>query len=372
MTCTFCLVFLVLLIFATETWSFHTRSLFRGRVSIGGAPFSPPLHQSKFAEDASLYEISVDEVHGKLEDTVIRHLHTLDRFDEHNTIAAHTKEAFAEALSFVDKAYSKEEKSNKFVILDSGCGKGLSTFRLAQMHPGIPVIGVDRSFNRLSKNGMFNSGDNKNNSSSTSRENANRDRYRPPNALLVRAELADFWSLVLKESDWLMHSHYLLYPNPYPKARHLGRRWHGHAVFPALLALGGAIRVRSNWHIYCEEMRLATTAAMPSYPAWFASEARISSGPYKYSKDAQQLHYKEGGGGGDDLTLVPAPMTHFERKYMHLGVALHETRVDLPLLDRTQRMQVMHHLLLQAKATAKAGGAVDGKCFELGEGRVAP
>ncbi|MFW7344351.1 SAM-dependent methyltransferase, partial [Pollutimonas sp. H1-120] len=49
----------------------------------------------------------------------------------------------------------------------------------------------------------------------------------------------------------------MLYPNPYPKAGHLKMRWHGHAVLPTLLALGGALELRSNWSIYVEEFALA-------------------------------------------------------------------------------------------------------------------
>ena len=34
--------------------------------------------------------------------------------------------------------------------------------------------------------------------------------------------------------------HYLLYPNPWPKAKHLQRRVHGHGSFPLLLQLGAS------------------------------------------------------------------------------------------------------------------------------------
>ena len=62
-----------------------------------------------------------------------------------------------------------------------------------------------------------------------------------PNAILLRAELSDFYSLVAYQSDWVVKSHYLLYPNPYPKSKHLKRRWHGHPIFPVLLAIGEQI-----------------------------------------------------------------------------------------------------------------------------------
>jgi tRNA G46 methylase TrmB len=61
----------------------------------------------------------------------------------------------------------------------------------------------------------------------------------------------------------------MLYPNPWPKAKHLQRRVHGHASFPLLLQLAagqadgaspgetGQIEVRSNWQLYVEEFGLA-------------------------------------------------------------------------------------------------------------------
>ncbi len=58
-----------------------------------------------------------------------------------------------------------------------------------------------------------------------------------------------------------MQRHYLLYPNPWPKSAHLKRRWHGHPVFPHLLALGGELEARSNWRLYLEELAAALALA---------------------------------------------------------------------------------------------------------------
>ena len=57
---------------------------------------------------------------------------------------------------------------------------------------------------------------------------------RPP-ALRPSVSSCDFW---------LTDHHLLLYPNPYPKPRQRGRRWHFHASLPLLLALGGSLEVR--------------------------------------------------------------------------------------------------------------------------------
>lgn len=123
------------------------------------------------------------------------------------------------------------------LILDAGCGVGLSTLHLATRFPDHFVLGVDQSADRIGRQTHW----------------AGRS---PPNALLLRADLVDFWRL-LHQANITLNRHYLLYPNPWPKPAHLARRWHGHAVFPVLVALGGVIECRSNWSLYVEEFALA-------------------------------------------------------------------------------------------------------------------
>ena len=83
---------------------------------------------------------------------------------------------------------------------------------------------------------------------------------RSENCILIRAELATFWRLLLS-SGLSPQRHFLLYPNPWPKAGHLSRRWHGHPVFPHLLALGGEIEMRCNWDVYAQEFAEAASIA---------------------------------------------------------------------------------------------------------------
>lgn len=127
------------------------------------------------------------------------------------------------------------------VVLDSGCGDGASTLRLAYRHPNAIVVGLDRSAARLERL-------------------APEGFARRGNAWLIRAELADAWRLLVQAGVRLRH-HYLLYPNPWPKSTHLHRRWHGHPVFPWLLALGGTLELRSNWPIYIDEFAAALEIA---------------------------------------------------------------------------------------------------------------
>ena len=92
--------------------------------------------------------------------------------------------------------------------------------------------------------------------------------------------------------------HYVLYPNPWPKIGHLGRRWHAHPVFPWIARLGGVLECRSNWHVYIEEFALALEAAIGQPVAWQAFSAEL-------------------------------PLTPFERKYRDSGQTLYRLGVDL-------------------------------------------
>ncbi|WP_299260406.1 methyltransferase domain-containing protein [uncultured Kushneria sp.] len=153
--------------------------------------------------------------------------------DWQRPIAEHTRTAFEKAQRFY-------QAHGGPLILDAGCGTGRSTRQLARYYPHACVLGIDRSADRLSRDysrelGAF-----------------------PDNALLVRADLVDFWRLA-HLAGWQPVRHCIFYPNPYPKASQLKRRWHAHPVFPVVLALGGVLELRSNWQIYVEEFACAVT-----------------------------------------------------------------------------------------------------------------
>ncbi|MDI5983954.1 SAM-dependent methyltransferase [Halomonas sp. M4R5S39] len=192
-------------------------------------------------------------------------------------VAEHTRKAFTAARRWY------ESRGDMPLILDAGCGVGLSTRRLAARFADHAVIGVDRSDARLSReHGPL-----------------------PGNALLVRADLVDFWRLALA-AGWQPRRHYLLYPNPYPKAAHLKMRWHGHPVFPVILALGGRLELRSNWRLYLEEFALALELAVG---VTAAVEPHVP---------------------GDAARAPDAYLTPFEKKYHASGQALWRLVVELP------------------------------------------
>jgi tRNA G46 methylase TrmB len=201
-------------------------------------------------------------VHERLEAVVRSHIEGRWRAPLHQP----TRIAFERLTALL----REDELAN--IVLDSGCGTGASTRRLAAAHPGRVVIGVDKSRARLRKSGV-----------------AGFPR-REANCLWVRAELASFWRLALA-AGWKLRHHYLLYPNPWPKPAHLRRRWHGHPVFPHLLALGGRLELRSNWRVYAEEFAAACSLATGTdvRPRLLKPEVPVSPFEAKYLASGHAL-----------------------------------------------------------------------------------
>ena len=166
-------------------------------------------------------------VHPRLDRLLARHRGRPWR----GVLHAPTVQAFAELQALVDG-------SGRPLVLDSGCGTGESTRLLARAMPDSLVIGVDKSAARLARTGGA------------------RFPRREDNAVWLRADLPTFWRLA-RGAGWRLQRHYLLYPNPWPKPGHLQRRWHGHPVFPCLLALGGRLEMRTNWGVYAQEFARA-------------------------------------------------------------------------------------------------------------------
>lgn len=162
-------------------------------------------------------------------------------------------------------------------MLDSGCGTGKSTQQLARQYPGHLVIGVDKSQARLAKSGM-------------QREGMDQSLVQRENCILVRAELPTFWRLLARDGH-IPDQQFLFYPNPWPKPGHLKRRWHGHPVFPRLLALGGKIEMRCNWKIYALEFAQAAGFATGESILAERYHPDSSASPFeqKYLERAQPL-----------------------------------------------------------------------------------
>ncbi|WP_028117964.1 tRNA (guanine(46)-N(7))-methyltransferase TrmB [Ferrimonas senticii] len=204
-------------------------------------------------------------LHHNLATTVARHLG--QRFLA--PISERSRELFAELSDW-------RQANPKPLVLDSCCGVGESTANLAKRHPEAIVLGIDKSALRIDKHSHYHNGV---------------DNYR-----VVRGDLNDLWRLMV-DANWRLSHHYLLYPNPWPKAAHLQRRWHGGPLFPSLLALGGQLQLRSNWLIYLQEFQQALAVA---------------------------------GHQGQLAALeVVEPLTPFERKYRDSGQSLYQLQANL-------------------------------------------
>lgn len=173
-------------------------------------------------------------IHEKLEEIVEKHL----THRSQKPYQAHTEKAFAEMDALV-KAHQGD------VILDSCCGVGQSTRLLAKQNPSALVIGVDKSAHRINRNVD---------------EIVHDDGAKIENYHLIRADLNDFYRLV-DQANWSVKTHYILYPNPWPKSKHIQRRWHGSAVFPQIINIGEQIILRSNWLLYLQEFQFAADVA---------------------------------------------------------------------------------------------------------------
>lgn len=205
-------------------------------------------------------ESTQDGLHPRLEAVLRRHAEHPPR----GPIAPYNRAAFDAALAAWD--------GRAPLILDTGCGVGMSTANLALLYPDHFVIGVDKSLDRLTRGRPW------------------AGEGLPANCVLVRADLPDFWRL-MSEAGVGLARHYFLYPNPWPKVGHLHRRWQGHGAFPTAVGLGGVVECRSNWRLYVEE---------------FAFALRVLTG----QPVAVEAYHPE------------TPFTPFEKKYQDSGHAL--------------------------------------------------
>ena len=208
------------------------------------------------------------DLHPRLIEVVQRHL----RSEFRRPIADHNRRAFERLADQVAAHHGP-------LIIDSFCGVGASSHALAADRPDALVIGIDKSAHRLA------------------RQPHHRDGAELSNCVLVQAEVEDFWRLALA-AGWRPEAHYLLYPNPWPKAEHLQRRVHGSPLLPTLLRLGGRLELRSNWRLY-----LAEFAAAVAQLGWHSELRPLPAAP---------------------------PLTPFERKYRAAGQSLWQLQCRAP------------------------------------------
>jgi tRNA G46 methylase TrmB len=326
-----------------------------------------------------------------VERTVRKHCDSLSVYLEHRANpAAHTLAAF-ESL----QTQLAEIDVDSDLILDSGCGTGRSSILLGSLHPECIVIGVDRSLARLSKlqtvgncsSGQQHRPTRDSRMSPSSRGDGATLMYgefavddRGPdhddscvardsndmhsagsvmlrraaeNVWLVRAELADFWRCLLDAEIRYRHEmpgsnesvptifplrasrvqqHFVLYPNPYPKASRWKSRFYGQASFPLLLAVSGRrLTIRSNWKQYL--MEFAHAVRMTS--DYFVGASLLSAGDGQHSD--RRLHARHSvistilsnvtwvvAERNKAVASVSQAWTNFEEKYHAIGEPTYE------------------------------------------------
>lgn len=167
------------------------------------------------------------DIHKNLNKTVKKHL-----------LKPYQKPVSKRGLEIFEQIEQIRTENNYPVILDAGCGTGESTRLLAAQNPDSLVIGIDKSIHRLSRSGLRN------------------EILYEDNLVLARMNLVHFW-LLAKQHDWQCEKQWLLYPNPWPRPKHLQRRWHAHPIFPFLLSLARNLELRTNWSLYAKEFQQA-------------------------------------------------------------------------------------------------------------------
>lgn len=213
----------------------------------------------------------------RLEAAVLKHLDRSWR----QPVADHNLRAF-------DELFAAARDFRGRIHLDTGCGVGESTARLASLHPDDLVLGLDKSAHRLDVH-------------TRSLFPKTAGNYR-----LFRIDLEDFWRL-WPDSGLTAFRQYLFYPNPWPKSVHLLRRWPAHPVFPWILDTCPNLEVRTNLEFYHAEFQLAVDVWNRHSPVVLAGKPGVSA---------------EGGSFRPDPVLTP-----FERKYLAHGQNLWRLRV---------------------------------------------
>ena len=213
-------------------------------------------------------------MHDDLEKVVKKHLTS----EFKKPFAPFSLAAFEQLSEHVEQYLSANQTDvaapARYLILDSCCGVGESTVRLAAQYPDALVIGIDKSEHRVEKN----------------------DHHQPEkveNYLVIRADLNDLWRLIAQK-NWPIKKHFLLYPNPWPKSKHLQRRWHGAAVFPYIAQLSEQLIVRSNWSIYIDEFAAALKIqGYHAEPKAYLSDEPMTPFERKYWASGQQSYQLE-------------------------------------------------------------------------------
>ncbi len=213
----------------------------------------------------------------------------------------HTTDAFVSLLEHMNSVNPRPGNSMK-MILDSGCGTGVSTRRIYEASSDdVFVVGVDRSESRLGRS--YNP---------VGSENVRIDNA-SPRLIYVRADLPAIWYLIKSyqirsQGGIEVVKHCMFYPNPYPKTSRLKNRFYATGALRHMMEIGGPLEVRSNWRLYLEQMDY-------SWRLWYEMDEQGTSG---ISSKIEEI---------DPIITDNVGISNFEQKYFDSGEPVYKLEI---------------------------------------------
>ncbi|MBE8222123.1 MAG: hypothetical protein HAW60_05280 [Bdellovibrionales bacterium] len=196
----------------------------------------------------------------------------------------------------------EQQKINKFLLnnlqlgldIEVGCGVGLHPLEYARLNESKKIIALERTKTKFNKFlNRFNS------------HLKNQPKLQD-HLLPVGEDAIAFILKFIKQKT--VDNYFLLHPNPYPKLKHLNKRWHAMPAMSLLvetLKPGGCIHLATNQEYYYKE------ALSYMQNIW------------KLSVKSKNTYYKNDIKG----------RTHFEIKYLNMGDAIFNVIFQKPMLD---------------------------------------
>ncbi len=161
-----------------------------------------------------------------------------------------------------------------FDDIEIGAGQGLHAIRYSIANPNRRILAIERTHTKFAR---F----------------LNRCGHHPQitNLVALHADAVSIFSHFIQNDS--IKRVFLLYPNPYPKAKHRNLRWHNSPFMSCLhekLKIGGELYLSTNLGWYNEE----------------AKQALIAKWRFQLNKE-------------EAITDPQQAQTHFEKKYLQRG-----------------------------------------------------
>lgn len=108
----------------------------------------------------------------------------------------------------------------------------------------------------------------------------------------------------------------------------------GHPIFPILPVLGGEIVVRSNWQRYLIDF---TTSIQTTSNKVTLQQQPIELDPFNSYRTIS----------------VDETLTHFDRKYMAVGLPIYETQYNLDCKSPMERQEIINRMNIDILSVGK-------------------